>query len=88
MLGEIDKEMILKFLERNYPVSRVKDKMRFKRGIIFDDGSIYFLSDASQRLVLYHKLIDTLITVFNCDETTCKVILCNFLQLKQPLYNT
>lgn len=43
MISNIDKKIILKYMERNYRVSRVKIQNRFKRGIILDDGSVFLL---------------------------------------------
>ena len=72
-------KMMLKFLTRYYPVSRHKIKDRFKRGILFEDGLIYELSDKKQMNILYHKLINTLKHVFNCNEETCKDVLSKVL---------
>lgn len=82
MFTDLDKEMILKFLERNYPVSRIKTNMRFKRGIVLDDGVVYLLSSESQSLALQHKLFELIIKVFNCDDKTSKIVLDKFLRLK------
>ena len=82
MTSEIEKQMMLKFLERNYPVSRVKHNMRFKRGIVLDDGTTYLLGDDFQKQQLFYNMSDLLISIFDCDELTSKAILSNFLQLK------
>lgn len=83
MLGEIDKQMMLKFLERNYPVSRIKHNMRFKRGIILDDGTSYLLSGGgAQHLALQYKLFEIIIKIFDCDEATSRAVLSNFLKLE------
>ena len=81
MLGEFDKQMMLKFLDRNYPVSRVKHQHRFKRGIILDDGSSWLLGEPNQLIPLQYKLSIILVTVFGCDIETSKAVLNNFLRL-------
>ena len=68
MLNKTDEEMIIKFLQRNYPVSRIKLNNRFKRAIVLDDGA-YMLSDGNSARPLKTKLIATLKTVFDCDAT-------------------
>ena len=82
MLTDIDKQLMLKFLTRNYPVSRIKHNMRFKRAIIFDDGSIYLLSDDSKHQLIKYKLLDTIKKVFACDDAFSKDVLNNFLPLR------
>jgi hypothetical protein len=68
-------KMMLKFLTRYYPVSRHKIKDRFKRGILFDDGYIYQLSDKKEMNQAYYRLLDTLKFIFDCNEETCKSVL-------------
>lgn len=72
-------KIMVKFIFRYYPVSRYKIKDRFKRGILFEDGLIYELSDKKQMNILHHKLINTLKHVFNCNEETCKDVLSKVL---------
>lgn len=71
----------MKFLERNYPVSRIKDNMRFKRAIILDNGVSYLLGDATSHIQLRLQLNQILKTVFYCDENTSRTVLKKFLNL-------
>ena len=71
----------MKFLERNYPVSRIKDNMRFKRAIILDNGISYLLGDATAHIQLRLQLNQILKTVFYCDENTSRTVLKKFLNL-------
>lgn len=80
MTNEFEKKLMLKFLERNYPVSRVKLDMRFKRAIVLDNGA-YVLSVESQHIQLRFQLIEVLKKVFSCDEATSRAVLDNFLRL-------
>jgi len=68
MINKIDEEMIVKFLQRNYPVSRIKQNNRFKRAIVLDDVA-YMLSDINSSKPLKTKLIATLKIIFDCDAT-------------------
>ena len=68
-------KMMLKFITRYYPVSRHKIKDRFKRGILFDDGHVYQISDKKEMDQVYHRLINILKHVFDCNEETCKLVL-------------
>jgi hypothetical protein len=72
-------KIILKFLSRYYPVSRYKIKDRFKRGILFDDGHIYQISDKKEMDQVYHRLINILKHIFDCNEETCKLVLSQIL---------
>ena len=71
--------MMIKFLERNYPVSRVKINMRFKRAIILDNGISYLLSDEHSHIQLRLQLSQILKTVFYCDEKSSRTVLKQFL---------
>lgn len=72
-------KIMLKFLSRYYPVSRYKIKDRFKRGILFDDGHIYQISDKKEMDQVYHRLINILKHIFDCNEETCKLVLSQIL---------
>jgi hypothetical protein len=80
-MNQLDTNMMMRFLERNYPVSRVKDNMRFKRAIILDNGTSYFLSDEHSHIQLRLQLNQILKTVFYCDENTSRTVLKEFLNL-------
>lgn len=71
---------MLKFLERNYPISRVKFNKRFKRGIILE-GTTYLISDPTSFVALQHKLVSILILVFNYDAKISFSVLKEFLHL-------
>jgi hypothetical protein len=77
-----EKELMLKFLNRNYPVHRIKNNMRFKRAIILENGESYILSDKKNTKELYNRLIEILRTVFSTTEEVNKDVLKNFLNLK------
>lgn len=83
MYSEFDKRIMLKFLGRNYPVSRVKHNSRFRRAIILDSGSTYILGDSIDRDPLKYELMGVLKTVFCFDEDIIRVVLDNFLHIKQ-----
>jgi hypothetical protein len=80
-MDEKETHMMIKFLEKNYPVSRVKDKMRFKRAIILDNGISYLLSDEQSHIQLRLQLNQILKTVFYCDESTSRTVLKKFLNI-------
>ena len=82
MLSEIDTDMMLKFVKRNYPVSRIKDNGRFKRAILLDDGHVYHLGNKNQHNLLITKLVDILMKIFYCDDITSFNVVKNFLNIK------
>jgi len=76
------KNMMLKFLEDNYPVSRIKSNSRFKRAIVLDNGKFFILGKGLQSLELQHNLMNILDKVFSLDEKTNRDVLKKFLKLK------
>jgi len=72
---------MLKFLERNYPISRLKHNGRFKRGIVLDNGEAFLLSSTQHNNQLKYRLVEILMKVFSCDEPTSRAVLSNFLLL-------
>lgn len=85
MENQVMENMMLKFLVINYPISRVKNStpinkhIRFKRGILLDNGKTYFLSDKLAIIEVKHRLLDILKKVFYCNELTCLAVLNRFL---------
>jgi len=75
-----ERYLITKFLERNYPVSRVKENMRFKRAIVLDDG-IYFLNDKNNLNSLIYRFEQILKIVFCFDENLSRTVLKEFLNI-------
>lgn len=86
MLNVTEKDLILKFLEKNFPTYRLKHKMRFKRAIVLDD-STYLLGDKESTKTLYFKLLDILMTVFFFEKTITENTLKTFLNLRQSYQN-
>lgn len=82
MLEDKTKDMMLKFLKRHYPVSRIKHNNRFRRGIIMDGGNVYIFSDKKSFSSLQYKLLETLSIVFYCDLQICINVLKIFLMIK------
>lgn len=80
MLNKIDEEMIVKFLQRNYPISRIKSNNRFKRAIVLDDGA-YILSDGNSAKPLKTKLIAILKIIFDCDATISSFLISKALNI-------
>lgn len=72
--------MMIKFLVRNYPVARIKHNNRFRRGIMFDNGTPHLLIDANMFLIK-QKLITILNIVFNCDKITATKIISQALNI-------
>lgn len=75
--------MLMKFLTRNFPVSRIKHNGRFRRAIVFDDGTIYLYSDQKQMIALKYKLMGVLKDTFLANDSICLAVLDSFLQLDE-----
>lgn len=77
--NEFDKKLMLKFLEKNYPISRLKYNGRFKRGIVLDNGDSFLLSTTKHNNQLKYRLVEILVKVFSCEEVIGRAVLSNFL---------
>lgn len=84
MIDLDEKKLMLKFLQKNFPVYRLKHNMRFKRTIVLESNETFLLSDKSSIKDLYYKLSDILTLVFNSDKNVNKIVLESFLNIKQP----
>jgi len=82
MYTDIDKKLMLKFLDRNYPVSRIKNGLRFKRAIVLENGNIYHLSNPDSHNQLRHALADTLKLIFDYDSVIIYSVIDSFLPIK------
>lgn len=49
MVTEKDFELIQKYLNRNYPIQRLKFNGKFKRAILFDNGRTYLVSNPNDK---------------------------------------
>jgi len=81
-MSNFEINMMLTFLQRNYPVSRIKDNGRFKRAIVLDDGYIYHLSQETQHRSLKNQLIQIVKNIFYCDDETSMSIVKTYLNIK------
>lgn len=75
-------ELMLKFLSRNYPITRIKVDGRFRRGVMIE-GTGYPLSHVQSYLALEHKLLDILAEIFNCTEKSNRQLLRFFFDKKK-----
>jgi len=82
MLNIQEKNLMLKFLQRNFPTHRLKHNAKFKRTIILDNGETFHLNDKSKSKTLYHKLSKILNVVFDSNDLTNDIVLKDFLNLK------
>lgn len=73
---------MIKFLMRNFPVSRVKKGGRFRRAIVITSDEIYFLSNKINYEQLAYRLFDILLTVFCVEEEEMKDVVANHLNMK------
>lgn len=77
-----EKDLMLRFLQRNYPTQRLKHNMRFKRTIILNDGQFYHLSGRENQTRLFYGLLDILRIVFCPDENLSRNVVKEFLHIK------
>lgn len=72
MITEKDLQLVNKYLQRNYPVQRLKYNGKFKRAILFDNGKTYMLSNKNDKPYLKKEMMSTVEIVFgfNSEETS------------------
>ncbi len=75
MMTKKDLELIQKYLNRNYPVQRLKYDGKFKRAILFDNGKTYLLSNKNDKPYLKKEMVTAIETIFgfNSEETNLLV---------------
>jgi hypothetical protein len=76
------KELIYNFLSRSYPIQRIKFNGRFKRAMYLDDNKKYILSERNSAKLIYTRLLDSLKTIFDLNQSESDEILTYFLNLK------
>ena len=81
MLDEKDEEMILKFIQRNYPVARIKHNMRFRRAIVIDGKNPHILSDANSTLPIKIELGNIIKKIFDCNYITAEKLITKALNI-------
>lgn len=76
----MDKKLIIKFLNRAYPIARLKHINHFKRGIIIDNTT-YFINNNQQLMSARLQLIRIIKNVFDCRDEIISSSLNDFLRM-------
>lgn len=71
--------LMLRFLELNYPVLKIKVHTKFRRCIALND-KIYVLGDSNSMIMLKNELSNLLMDLFHCDHNTSIMILQGYLE--------
>jgi hypothetical protein len=80
MVNEKDLQLIQKYLNRNYPVERVKFNGKFKRAIIFDNGKTYLLSNQNDKPYLKKEMVIAIETVFGFSLEETNLLVSQYLK--------
>lgn len=75
MFDDEYKNMIVNFIQRNYPIARVKHENRFRRAIILEGREPYILANTTSMLPIKTNLSNTLKTIFDCDRTLAEELI-------------
>jgi hypothetical protein len=81
-MDEVLKRLITSYLHKNYPVVRLKYNGKFKRSIIFDDGTVFYIGNITHNIIFIPKFVKNICKVFNCEEPIARIIVENFLNIK------
>jgi hypothetical protein len=80
MVTEKDLQLIQNFLNRNYPVERLKINGKFKRAIIFDNGRTYLLSNINDKPYLKKEMVKAIETVFGFSSEDTSLLVKQYLK--------
>ena len=80
MITEKDLELIQKYLNKNYPVQRLKYNGKFKRAILFDNGNTYLLSNNNDKPYLKKEMVKTIETVFGFNFEETNILISKYLK--------
>lgn len=81
MITEKDLELIQKYLNRNYPVQRLKYNGKFKRAIIFDNGRTYLLSNKNDKPFLRKEMVSSIEIVFGFNSEEISNLISQYLKI-------
>lgn len=79
-----EKDLMLKFLKKNYPIYRLKHGKHFKRTMVLEKAS-YLMSKKEEFNKLYTELFNVLLIVFDSDKTSTEEVLKGFLNMRPTL---
>ena len=80
MMTKKDLELIQKYLNRNYPVQRLKYDGKFKRAILFDNGNTYLLSNKNDKPYLKKEMVRATETVFGFNSEETNILVSQYLK--------
>lgn len=79
MISESNKRLVKKYMERNYQVTRIKLNNRFKRAIVLENNTPFFLSDKNSIQHLKSVMLNNLSLIFYLEPQFLSKIVDEFL---------
>jgi hypothetical protein len=79
MVNQKMEDVMILYLIRHYPIHKVKEKTKFKRGIYYDNNVIYFLGNKQHVNIIKNLLIENLKAIFSYNDAICLNVLNRFL---------
>lgn len=74
-------DIVTKFIQKNYVVSRIKYNMRFKRAIILDDGQAHLLKNEPTTRAIKNKLTHSIQLIFGCSKPDAEALISKALNI-------
>lgn len=71
-------ELMLGFLDSSYPVKKIKENKRFKRGVMVENKKCYLPKDT---IVLFSELYDILKLFYNASNNEIKYVIDKYYNL-------
>lgn len=79
-LVEVKKDIMIKYLKVAYPIKRLRDGRRYKRGFVINDVP-YFLKSRSELNKAFNALKEMLIIVFDASEYEANLTVLTYMDL-------
>jgi hypothetical protein len=80
-LDESMQQIMLNYLSKTYPIKKIRDGRRFKRGIVSDYDEKYFLKPTNEANRLFSYLSNDLTAVFSPTKLEINMVLLKYLGL-------
>lgn len=80
MVDKDSQKMIINFIQKTYPVTRIKRDGRFRRAIVLDEGECIF-KDRPTTTLIKVKLARKIVQIFACSENEAQIFITRALNI-------
>lgn len=80
-VDETMQQIMFDYLSKAYPIKKIRDGRRFKRGVVSDSDEKYFLKPQIEANRLFNYLSNDLISVFSAEQLEINMVVLKYLGL-------